>query len=346
MAVAWKKVITDGDIIPVGSGGTGVIEIPSGALVGNADGTAITAQPLAADQFLMGVGTAGSETATSITDPTTFTTTTADVGITGSGNGVRAFTLGDGVVTGGTGGKMATGTTEWNINEATVTGNAGGIAAFASAVDASSGTVLTVPGGSTYVDTGGQPYVLATPGADTKVLKWNGSSLEWGDTGSSSTDLTVTEDNSTGTALPISFVRDYSEDGNSPHYINAVDLNFVPSTNVMTVGGITLTGTDNINTVTAAGDLTNEDIGFIGTATNATKVTIADLDSANPNPGTQLEILIGGGVGAGQTVYSDSGLFYNTDGGADNAGLLSVPNLTVNGTTTTVNSTELVCVSV
>ena len=334
MAVEWKKVYTTGDQILVTDGGTGVDEIPSGALVGS--GNVITAQVLGSNEFLMGVGTAGSEVATEITPPTAFSTTTADVGITGAASGVRKFTLGDGVVTGGANGKMATGTTNWEINEKTIAGNVGGIVAFASAADVLAGTVPIIPDSTTMVSADGQPYVLAPPGNVTQVLKWNGSSLEWGSTGTSSDDLAVTEDNTTATALPISFVRDYSEDDNSPHFINAADLTFTPSTNVMTVGGITLTGTTSVNTVTAAGDATSEDIGFIGTATNATQVTVRNLDGES---GSDLEVLIGGGVGTEKKVWSDSGLYYNTDGGTNNSGLLTVPNLKVSGTTTTVNST-------
>lgn len=55
MAVAWKKIYTSDDIVPISDGGTGAETITQGAVVSN--GAELSGVPLAAGQLLVGAGT-------------------------------------------------------------------------------------------------------------------------------------------------------------------------------------------------------------------------------------------------------------------------------------------------
>lgn len=55
MAVAWKKIYTSDDIVPISDGGTGTETIAQGAVVSN--GSALSGVSLAAGQLLVGSGT-------------------------------------------------------------------------------------------------------------------------------------------------------------------------------------------------------------------------------------------------------------------------------------------------
>ena len=67
MAVAWKKVVTTSDIIPVAQGGTGVNTLSDGGvLIGNGDGD-VQVVDMADNAILIGVGSGADPVARTVT---------------------------------------------------------------------------------------------------------------------------------------------------------------------------------------------------------------------------------------------------------------------------------------
>lgn len=321
----WKKIYTAGDDIPVGDGGTGLDAIPDGILIGNSGMTGIAL----GDQTLI-MGDGSNEVAMTIVSPAT-AGTTADVNITGSTAGVRNLSIGTNVVTGGASGHLSTNTIDWSIQEATDSAKVNGIVAYANATQAAANNVPIKPGSATMVAAEGQAYVLAPP-ASAQVLKFDGTSITWANPVSGVQSIDVNDSSAATVSMPLTLITDTSVTTSAAN--KASTLSYVPSTGILSVGDITIAGITADQKITAAG---NGGIGFVGIATGATKIsTTTSTTNASYYP------TFVGGTGTGDQVpYSHSGLSYNPAGGTGSSGLLTVPNLTVSGTTTTINSTEV-----
>ena len=331
----WKKVYTTGDSINVSDGGTGLTAIPNGILVGTgvAGQEVISGIGLSANQILMGVsGSPATEVATTINAPTSVGSG-AHISITGSSSGSRDLSIGTGVVTGGSGG-MLTNSLIWD-NMATVSGIAGGISLFATAQDVTD-SVLDLQTG-VAVAAAGEPFVLTPPGNVTQYLVWDGDQVKWATVGSLASTVTVTDVPNDATARPVVFT-----DGTTDSALNTdnADLTYKASTSELSVETVVISGLSTAATVTAAGPSGDTyQIGFIGNATAASQVKVTEGDGAGL--GAQ-EIYFGaGGAGSNNSVYSSAKLHFDEAGGTNSEGLLTVPNLTVSGTTSTVNSTEV-----
>ena len=132
----------------------------------------------------------------------------------------------------------------------------------------------------------------------------------------------------------------------SAHNTCVASFGFTPNVSKLTVGNILIEGENGVvsgagSKITSAGPTGTDaglpsTIGFDGTALNATKVYIQEGSGVG-----QKEILFGQATGGSQGVYSDAGLHYDAAGGAGSLGLLTVPNLTVSGTTTTIDSVNV-----
>ncbi len=135
-----------------------------------------------------------------------------------------------------------------------------------------------------------------------------------------------------------------ASDTNATYYVTFVDANNGSATNetVYTDDGIYYNpGTNTLTTqngfftgnVTVEGNITVAG-SVIGTATTATRATTVDTTGIADNQNYNLTFT--NGSGTGKTVGVDSELLYNP-----NTNTLTVSNLTVNGTTTQVNTSTL-----
>jgi len=322
MAVAWKKVVTTSDIIPVAQGGTGVNTLSDGGvLIGN--GTSdVQVVDMADNAILIGVGGGA--------DPVARTANaTSDVVIADDGSTYGA-TIQSGVVTGGSGGMLATNTTVWTDNEATVAGNK-----------------LRIP---FYEGANGDAALIAAPATNGHVLAYNSAgsgTLEWVSAGSA-TELTVTDKTDTNnTAFKIGFSDVAAGSGTS--FMVSDDLTFNTDTGNNdttallslkggTVGGATgiaiaASDTEGSSTITAdkfhgLADVAKK-LNPTGVASAAATYQIPVIDNTDTTANSV----------SGRDVNSHAAFTYTTD--ASGVGTLNVANLNVTGTTTTVNTTNL-----
>lgn len=322
MAVAWKKVVTTSDIIPVAQGGTGVNTLSDGGvLIGNADGN-VQAVDMGDNAILIGVGGGA--------DPVARTAhATSDVVITDDGTTYGA-TIQAGVVTGGSGGMLAEDTTVWTHNEATISGNK-----------------LKIP---FYNGATGAADLIAAPATNGNVLAYNDSgtgSLEWVSAGSATT-LTVTDKTDTNnTAFKIGFTDVAAGSGTS--FMVSDDMTFNTDTgndNTTallslkggTVGGATgiaiaASDTEGSSTITA-----DKFHGLADVAKKLNPTTVATAAATYQIPVIDNSNTTANSV-SGRDVNSHSTFTYTTD--AQGVGTLNVANLNVTGTTTTINTTNL-----
>ena len=322
MAVAWKKVVTTSDTIPVAQGGTGVTTLSDGGvLIGNGTSN-VQVVDMADNAILIGVGGGA--------DPVARTANaTSDVVIADDGTTYGA-TIQAGVVTGGSGGMLASDTTEWTVNEATVAGNK-----------------LRIP---FYNGATGAADLIAAPATNGHVLAYNSAgngSLEWVSAGSAS-ELTVTDKTDTDdTAFKIGFTNVTSGSGTS--FMVSSDLTFNTDTGSNddtallsmkggTVGGATgiaiaASDTEGSSTITA-----DKFHGLADVAKKLNPTGVASAAATYQIPVIDNSDTTANGV-AGRDVNSSTNFTYTTD--AAGVGTLNVQNLNVTGTTTTINTTDL-----
>jgi hypothetical protein len=177
-----------------------------------------------------------------------------------------------------------------------------------------------------YYDASGAAGVIAAPPqtAGIKTLQSaSGAAPAWAAQVTSLSNLTATgvSDN---LSYPVSFLSQatITSDTSSGHYYDSNDtFAYNPSVNLLSVPKITTSGV-----ITATG-------GVLGNLTGtASKVS---QTAQTGNPGAAKLLL----AGSSNTVVTNTGLTF--DASSASSGVLTVPNLVVSGTTTTVNSTTV-----
>ena len=317
MAVAWKKVLTDGTTITVDNGGTGNDTLTDGGvLIGNGT-SAIEAVPLDDNQILIGIGGSSNPVARSAH-------ATSDVKILDDGTTYGA-TIQAGVVEGS---MVANDTLDWVTHEGT-------------------GTAYTVP----HYNGSGNAAVSTAPSSSGDVLTYNGSAVVWAAAGAASTLAIndITNDNnvtgylgfSTATSGPTQFNIDQgfkiNLDPNSDNGVSTLSIN----------GGIADVTNANgffVNAAASAADFGNsyvKAVRFAGTADRARGAYLTG--GAQVNQTYEIPLI---DVDPHTEGFATGRRFYNNQllkAEIDNSGkpTLVVSNLSVTGTTTSINTTNL-----
>jgi hypothetical protein len=313
----WKKVYVEGDLLPTGDGGTGLTALAQGSIL--VGGDPLVALPLADGTIVIGQGDSA--------DPTAHVPS-GDITMSDAGN----FQLNENVVGAY---ELASDSTVWTTNE----------------IDTATGVSLkpTIPfykpnAGATV----GEAAVSAAPTTDGQVLKYasSGNTLVWGS--SAATDMGIvdqsTEDETTNNDYYLTFVS-YSEAGDVDAFnVDTTTLTYNPGTNVLTNSNVVIDGdAANVTSVTNTAGGTITASNFVGEATEATtaKSTVTTGDTAAAH---YLQMATGNTTGF-KGLQFDTGIYYTPGDtsatGANAEGTLTVPNLTVTGNTTTIDTTEL-----
>lgn len=319
MAVAWKKVLTDGTTITVPNGGTGSTNLAGGAvLIGNG-GSPITALSQEANELVIGqIGAL---------DPLSLgPDDNSDVKIAvGAGSTHYFATIQPDAVEGS---MVKDNDLDWVTHEGT-------------------GTAYTVP----HYDTNGDAAVSTAPSSSGDVLTYNGSAVVWAAAGAAST-LTIndiTNDNnvtgylgfSTATSGPTQFNIDQgfkvNLDPNSDNGVSTLSIN----------GGIAdVTDAEGffVQAAASAADFGNSYVKAVRFAGTADRARGAFLTGGAQNNTTYEIPLID--VDPHTEGFATGRRFYNNQllkAEIDNSGkpTLVVSNLSVTGTTTSINTTTL-----
>ena len=320
MAATWKKVLTEGSTVTVPNGGTGLTSITDGAVViGNAQDPVQTVT-LDDNQILIGTGSSSNPVARSAHS-------TSDVKILDDGTTYGA-TIQPGAVVGS---MVFDNTLDWVTHEST-------------------GTPFTVP---YYAHSTGAATVTSAPSSDGDVLTYDTSTntLKWEAAGTASS-LNIndqTNANNTvgylgfatatsgGTDFKIDQGLKYNTDVNSNDQISTLSIR--GGDNDLTDGfGIFISAAES-----AAGAANNyiKATNFIGysTATKMLELTSGSVAGASYEipliSNTQDDIHFV----TGRKVFNNGGVKVDIDSGG--VATLVIPNLTVTGTTTSVNTTTL-----
>tara|TARA_B110000858_G_scaffold111172_1_gene127238 strand:- start:1929 stop:3224 length:1296 start_codon:yes stop_codon:yes gene_type:complete len=186
----------------------------------------------------------------------------------------------------------------------------------------SSGTAKTMP----YYDASGNAGVIAAP-PQTSGIKTlqsaSGAAPAWAAQVTSLSNLTATGVND-NVSYPIGFLSQatITSDTSSGHYYdNNSTFAYNPSVNLLSVPKITTSGV-----ITATG-------GVFGDLTGTASKVSQTAQTGNP---AAAKLLL---AGSSNTVVTNTGLTFDASSGS--SGVLTVPNLVVSGTTTTVNSTTV-----
>lgn len=322
----WKKLVTTSDTIPVTQGGTGLTTITNGAIMVG-DGTSnIDTVDLGNNQILLGAsGTANPEPLSANAN--------SDVKITNAGSDYQA-TIQPGVVEGS---MVANDTLDWSTHEKTTAGHA-----------------LKMP---FYAATSGAASLTPAPNSSGQVLQYNGSSIVWGT--NTASNLAIDNETAVNKVYNIGFGESAGDglsgltSGNTDFNVSS-NFNFNPQP----AANQSLLRLRNAGTAPTSGAAGNSSDGLIiqadtdatknilqisqlygtataakrivkGTASNSTAYKIGLIDATTA---TSLN-------GSGQQVMEDAGFTYTLDGAGK--GTLSVENLNVTGTTTTIDTTQL-----
>lgn len=320
MSVAWKKVVTTSDTIPVSQGGTGLTSLTDGAvLVGNGSSN-VAAIAMADDTILIGAGGSSNPVARAAN-------ATSDVKISDDGTTYGA-TIQPGVVTGGSGGMLAADTTHWATNESTQSGSKLRIPFY----NGATGAADLVPAPSN------NGYVLAYNSASTGTLEWvsNGSATTLTVADKTDTDNTVFKlgftDQSSNTSFMISDDLTFNTDTGSN---NDTVLMSMKSGTVGGATGIAIAASDTEGSSTITADKFH---GLADVAKKLNPTTVASSAQTYHIPVIDESDSTANSV-SGRDVNSHNTFTYVTD--AAGVGTLNVSNLNVTGTTSTVNSTTL-----
>ena len=313
----WKKLITTGDTIPVGDGGTGLIAAGNGVMVGN--GSAISYQGLGDGKILVGtgagtnveVGTFAQDTSTDILvsagSSITMTiganrvlgTMIADDAVTWADHVDSAYTSVSLAYFDATGNPQVFDVSSAGANEVLQwTGSAFAWASLGNATTVSIGTantgtfnvVLESAAGNTLLtddetsftyDVGGN--MLTVP-AITSTLTG---------TATAATQVTTMEDDTNSTACPIMFQSTTAAGAGKAIQINQSQFNYVPSSNTLTVGNLVVNDT---TTTLKTENLTVED-AMIQVAVPSTDGQVQqDATAANLTPGLEVHVTNAAGV--------------------------------------------------
>ena len=306
MAATWKQIFTSNDTVPIGNGGTGADSLPAGNIVSS--GTALQTLDQAAGQIAVGQGAGSTPFAVSLS---------GDIDTITAGG---AVTISDLAITTG------------KIAEEAVT--------LAKMADGTKGQLIsyTSAGEATHLGVGANGFVLTADDTEATGLKWQSAG--------GATTLNVQNGDTQANPLPVIFASDVTS-GAAAVYGDADELTF-------DANGVTFTHMNQTDLNATDGNLTTETDGagraalfskngFKGDL--AGRASGANTVKANSTFGSSPSGLAGTVNLLGHDSTVESTNYYNPRSlGANvtydvNSSTLSVPNLTVAGTTTTVNST-------
>ncbi len=323
----WKKLVTTSDTIPVSQGGTGLTTITDGAvLVGNGTGT-VASVDLGANEILIGAsGTANPVNLSANSD--------SDVKITNAGDTTYQATIQPTSVLGS---MVADDTLDWSTHEKTTSAHA-----------------LKMP---FYAATTGAASLTPAASSSGQVLQYNGSTIVWGTNTASNLaiddesavnkvfNIGLGETNGDGTAGLTSGNTDFNVSSNfnlNPQ--SATDQSLLRLRNSGTVPTSTAAGDSAAGLIIQADATAATNIlqisNVYGTATAAKRIVKGTAANSNAykigliNNSTTTTL-----NGSGEQVMEDAGFTYTLDGAGK--GTLSVENLNVTGTTTTIDTTQL-----
>jgi len=314
MALAWKKVLTEGSTVTVPNGGTGQTTLTDGAVLIGDGANPIAAVPLGDNQILIGTGGSGNPVARSAHND-------SDVKILDDGTTYGA-TIQAGVVEGS---MVAEDTLDWVTHE-------------------SDGTPYAVP----YYNTSGAAALSGVPSSTGDVLTYDGSAVVWAAAGSAST-LTVNDQTD---ANNVTGFLGFSTTASGSTQFN-IDQGFKINTDPGSDNGestLSINGgvsdADNSAGVFisaspgAAGSFVKA-VTFAGTAHNARGAQLTGGTVSNNT--YQLPLIDSAdhteGFSVGRRFYNNEFFTVSVDGTGD--ATLNIPNINVTGTTTTVNTTTL-----
>lgn len=324
MAVAWKKVLTEGSTVTVPNGGTGQTTLTNGAVLIGDGVNPIDEVILGNDQILMGhtTGSSGSNpVAVSVG-------TNTDAQITCNDTSYFITILSDAVE----GSMVLDGDLEWTTHEKTVVENA-----------------LKVPYYAKNTGVADLSAAATTPG---QVLQYDGTELVWGS--NTASNLAIDDESTQNKVYNIGF-GETNGDGTAGLTSGNTDFNVSshftinPNLNSNNQTVVKLRTTDDIgegiNGIILQADTTEatniiQCTNFYGLATSTQKVQTAAAGSATTvDLGFYDQADTTNANSTGKVARTYTGFNVSIDGAG--VGTLNVPNLKVSGTTTTVNTTEL-----
>lgn len=326
MATAWKKVFTTANTIGVANGGTGAQTLTDGAvLLGNGT-SAIDAVSLGANALLVGVASA---------NPVALTAnSSSDVKLANNSDGTYLATIQTDAVTGS---MVNDGTLAWTTHESTVGGNA-----------------LKMP---FYAASTGAPALTAAPTTSGQVLQYNGTTIVWGT--NTASNLAIDNETAVNKVYNIGF-GETSADGTAGLTSGSTDFNVSSnfSINPQPAANQSLLRLRNAGTVPTASGAGDSAAGMIivadaadptknilqisniyGVATSAKRIQHTAAASGSSYGLAMIGSNASTFNGSGEAIHDDAGLQYSIDSAG--VGTLSVENLNVTGTTTTLNTSTL-----
>jgi len=317
MAVAWKKVYTEGDDIAITDGGTGNSDAwTNGAAVGNATANALDIVTMAENYLLMG-GT--NAVGIPVAQTPQYGSSQGDIALTGGSTGnmfltVQALKIDNS--------KVANATLVWSDNYQESASGAEGT--NDSAGDGKMATNTDLANGIAAYDENGVPEVLvATNSGD--ALIYNGTKLVWDGSETNAGTIDIAE-NGNAIAYPMVFAQVSGASGelalDTPDVANG-GVTYNPSTNGMIVGLAADPGS-----ITCA--------EFFGRADEAIDVLVEGDATSNVDMAVMFANVGGGGDGYQRLNQDYHDLTYNPS-----TATLTVPNLTVTGTNTIIHTTEM-----
>lgn len=304
MAVEWKKVLTTADVITSDAGGTGVSDWTN-------DLNEVLISPSAAGGAFQSVALTDGKILAGVTGSTPVAATFAadsDIQYPGTATAGTAMKLDilDGAVIEA---KIANNAVDWSTKTKHTNAAAGYSTVPYWAHDGEPGIVPgNLQGDGTTATADSNVLMLKTIGGQL-TPSWEAGTSLTASVGFTDMDAVNTAANPYAVAMAATSSSLGTDEGSSP-------LTWDPHTHTLVAENVT------------------------GTASQADKIKV---NEESDNTAANLPLLFGDSAtinGSQSTVYARTTLTFNP-AGANNAGVLTVPNLKVTGTTTTVNTTDL-----